>query len=79
MSRPRLLKVMVQPVFVAELDGELVECPADPHVIAAAAWRRLDPGAFADEGAAQLADFLDQDAAPAVESLEPEATPADAR
>lgn len=54
----RLLKVIVQPVFVAEQDDDLTEIVVAPIVMSAAQWRELDPQTFAKDGAEQVADQL---------------------
>lgn len=57
--RARLLKVMVQPIYVAEQGHDLIEIPVQAFVMTAAQWRDLDPREWAEEGAnaveAQLA------------------------
>lgn len=55
---PRLLKVIVQPVYIAEVDGELIEHVAQPLPLSAAVWKALDPARFAADGAAALAGAL---------------------
>lgn len=50
----RLLKVLVQPVYVVEQDGELVEVPVQPIAMSAVQWRALDPQTWAKEGATQV-------------------------
>ena len=45
MKRLRLVKVIVQPVFVVDDGDTLTELPADPSTVSAAAWP-----AFAAEG-----------------------------
>lgn len=58
---PRLLKVVVQPVFVAEdAHGELVEVQVNPVSLTAGQWRALDPAAWAEQGAQAVAAQLDQ-------------------
>lgn len=55
--RLRLLKVIVQPVFVLD-DGEtLTEQVADPFTVTAAGWREFaDEGGTFDRGIADLAE-----------------------
>ena len=50
----RLLKVVVQPVYVVEQAGELVETPLQPVTFSAAEWKGLDPERWAKEGAAAV-------------------------
>lgn len=59
---PRLLKIVVQPVFVAEDEhGELVEVPVQPVTLTAGQWRALDPQAWAEQGAEAVAAQLNGD------------------
>ena len=67
MESPRLLKVLVQPVFVAERDGDLIEVPVAAMTMTARQWSDLDPTQFAKEGAEQVAVLLDAQAANAPE------------
>jgi hypothetical protein len=50
----RLLKVIVQPVFVVEQDGEMVEVVAQPIPMTAAQWKALDPPTWAKSGEAEV-------------------------
>lgn len=50
----RLLKVMVQPVFVVDDGDELTEVKVQPVTLTAAQWRALDPAGWASQGAAQV-------------------------
>jgi hypothetical protein len=50
----RLLKVIVQPVFVVEEDEELREILVQPVQLSAKEWRILDPTAWAQQGACQI-------------------------
>lgn len=50
----RLLKVIVQPVFVADDGDDLAEVSVQPVTFTAAEWKALDPVAWAKAGAAQI-------------------------
>jgi hypothetical protein len=52
-KRLRLLKVIVQPVFVVDDGAELVEQPAEPVVVSPAEWPTFATARFA-EGMEQL-------------------------
>ncbi|MBK8748775.1 MAG: hypothetical protein IPM04_13205 [Saprospiraceae bacterium] len=70
MSRVRLLKVVVQPVFVVD-DGEtLTEQVADAFTVNASAWRDFaDEGGAFDQGCAALVAQADPpEQAPGVQS-----------
>lgn len=56
----RLLKVIVQPVFVADQDGDLTEVPVQPVTLTAKDWKALDPATFADDGAAAVEGQLSE-------------------
>lgn len=56
MSKLRLLKVIVQPIFVLDDGDALTEQTADPVVIPGNAWRSFaDPGGAFDVAIADLA------------------------
>jgi hypothetical protein len=63
----RLLKVIVQPVYVADQDGELVEAPVQPVTLTAAEWKALNPEVWAKEGAVAV----DAQLSPSVEAASP--------
>lgn len=50
----RLLKVIVQPVYVVDQGDELIEVPVQPIPMSAAEWKRLDPEVWAKDGAMQV-------------------------
>lgn len=52
---PRLLKVVVQPVFVVERDGDLSEVVVAPVTLSASEWRDLDSAAWASTVAEAVA------------------------
>ena len=56
----RLLKVIVQPVFVAEQDGEMVEVVAQPIPMSAAQWKALDPPSWAAAGVSEVDEQFPQ-------------------
>lgn len=58
MRKLRLLKVIVQPVFVVDDGDELVEQTAEPVVVSPADWPTFATTAFLD-GVAQLQEQLD--------------------
>jgi len=50
----RLLKVMVQAMFVADDGDELREVATEPITLTAAQWKALDPSRWAAQGAEQI-------------------------
>jgi hypothetical protein len=47
----RLLKVIVQPVYVSDDGDNLTEIPVQPVTLTAAMWRGLDPVVWTEQGA----------------------------
>lgn len=65
MSKLRLLKVLVQPVFVLDDGDSLIEQPADAFTVAAGAWREFaDEGGQFDQAVASLAAQVETDVEP---------------
>lgn len=60
----RLLKVMVQAVFIADDGDELSEVATEPITLTATQWKALDPGRWATQGAEQVAAQLTPPTAP---------------
>lgn len=56
--RVRLLKVIVQPIYVTEDGDDLTETPVQPITLTPAQWRELDPVAWAEQGAKQVSDQI---------------------
>jgi len=50
----RLLKVMIQAVFIADDGEELSEVATEPVTLTAAQWKALDPERWAAQGAEQV-------------------------
>lgn len=50
----RLLKVVVQAVFITDVGDDLIEVLVQPVTLTSAQWRALDPQRWADEGAVQI-------------------------
>ena len=46
--------MVVQPVYVVEQAGELVETPLQPVTFSAAEWKALNPERWAKDGAAAV-------------------------
>ena len=60
MTRLRLLKVVVQPVFVLDDGDTLTEKVGNAVTVAATDWRAFGVDAFSDDELAKLADLIDQ-------------------
>jgi hypothetical protein len=59
-SRVRLLKVLVQPIYVLDDGADLTELPAQPLEIKAGAWRDFATSAFTPEALARVAEQVSQ-------------------
>lgn len=59
MTRLRLLKVLVQPVFVVDDGDSLTERPGNPVEVPASQWRAFGAGSFSPEDIAALQAQID--------------------